>query len=682
MAREGEEEEGVLVYSAQCWRYEIAESATRAHAWCRTGRGVTCELRVCRPAAADEPCRCTLRETQAPGRRVTVPLVRGVVFAVCDSVRYFVLVLGAGVRAGIGLYSRADSEAFARVVCESTHEPAIPLVPGADADAEADTDAVAASPSGSHAAGDTDESEIHGEVPHVEVERTHVRTTRALSRAAPGRPSFSSPADGSTATVSENKKETKEGEDEKDEGEEDKKDEEKGNDDVEQEDKEQEEQEEQEEEEEMVGAARRKKHEEEDFSQARWRRHRKHFFVVSASGKPVYSRYGDEQRLAPFMASLMALVSFVEDAGDALRYFVAGALQVVFLRRGPMLFVVLASTSEHRTDLARELHYMSSQLVSILTATTLTTIFASRADYDLRDLLTATDNLLLDNMCHLLGHDAGYMMGAIEPVPLAPAVRGAVAAALARAACPELLYAFLFCGTRLVQCVRPRRFTLDPVDFHVLVNFIRTSTSERSSRTWTPICLPAFDERGFLHAFVYHVAADTILVLLSTKVDAYYRMAACAQRIEADLAAARVLDALAAAAAHPPLAALAALDQNLQHFVYRSTALRQIVVPALEGPYAAPREQKRLLRVYQKARQETRALAADAPGDAPLPSKVYYKSSRYETVVSFVTQTGELHVAVCPSASKSLALKAAALVLRWVADREKELFIPSFPFWS
>lgn len=679
MTTEGEEEEGVLVYSAQCWRYEVAAGATRAHEWCQTGRGVTCEVRVRQPAGG-APCRCTLRETAGNGTSVSFALVRGAVLAVCDSVRYFVLVPRAGVRVGIGLYSRADGEAFARAVLASTHEPALPLVappvPSPPVEEPAEPDA-------------SDESAIHGEVPRVEVASTHVRTTRALSRATPGwRDKGGGVSGGNCDKDKDDEKEKdksgeRKNEEEKDE-EEEKKEKEPGETSDEEEDDD-DETEEQEEEGDLAAVARRKKHEEEDFSQPRWRRHRKHFFVVSASGKPVYSRYGDEQRLAPFMASLMALGSFVEDAGDALRYFVAGALQVVFLRRGPVLFVVLASTSEHRTDLARALHYMSSQLVSILTATTLAAIFAARADYDLRDLLSPTDHLLLDNMCRLLNHDAGYMLGAIAPVPLAPALRAAVGAALARAAAPELLYALLFCGTRLVQCVRPRRFTLDPVDFHVLANFVRTSTSERSSRTWTPICLPAFDERGFLHALVYHLAPDTILVLLGTNVDAYYRLSDAAARVEAALVAAGALPALAAAAARAPLADLRALDQNLQHFVYRSTALRQIVVPALEGPYAAPREHKRLFRVYQKARQETRALAADVPSyDAasPLPSKVYCKSSRYETVVSFVTQTGELYVAVNPAASKSLALKAAAKVLRWVADNEKELFISPFPVWS
>ena len=33
-----------------------------------------------------------------------------------------------------------------------------------------------------------------------------------------------------------------------------------------------------------------------------------HFFVVSDSGRPIFSRYGDEDRLADFMGIIMGLI--------------------------------------------------------------------------------------------------------------------------------------------------------------------------------------------------------------------------------------------------------------------------------------------------------------------------------------------------------------------------------------
>ena len=52
----------------------------------------------------------------------------------------------------------------------------------------------------------------------------------------------------------------------------------------------------------------------------RWRSRRKHFFVLSAAGKPIYSRYGDDSLISGYMGVIQAIISFFEDNGDALKY--------------------------------------------------------------------------------------------------------------------------------------------------------------------------------------------------------------------------------------------------------------------------------------------------------------------------------------------------------------------------
>lgn len=43
-------------------------------------------------------------------------------------------------------------------------------------------------------------------------------------------------------------------------------------------------------------------------------------FILSLAGKPIYSRYGNEDKLASIMGVMQALVSFVEDDKDELEY--------------------------------------------------------------------------------------------------------------------------------------------------------------------------------------------------------------------------------------------------------------------------------------------------------------------------------------------------------------------------
>jgi hypothetical protein len=52
----------------------------------------------------------------------------------------------------------------------------------------------------------------------------------------------------------------------------------------------------------------------------RWRSRRKHYFVLSSAGKPIYSRYGDDSIISGYMGVIQAIISFFEDNGDTLQY--------------------------------------------------------------------------------------------------------------------------------------------------------------------------------------------------------------------------------------------------------------------------------------------------------------------------------------------------------------------------
>jgi hypothetical protein len=38
---------------------------------------------------------------------------------------------------------------------------------------------------------------------------------------------------------------------------------------------------------------------------------RKHFLIMSEAGKPIYSRYGDEEVISPFFATISAVITKV-----------------------------------------------------------------------------------------------------------------------------------------------------------------------------------------------------------------------------------------------------------------------------------------------------------------------------------------------------------------------------------
>ena len=112
----------------------------------------------------------------------------------------------------------------------------------------------------------------------------------------------------------------------------------------------------------------RRRYDEEDPSAPSWALHKKHVFVLSSAGKPIFSRYGDESLLAPQMGMLQALISFVTDRGDTIRYIKAGAVNIVFIMRGAIYLVAVSSTGETVEHLWRQLGLLHGQIISILTS--------------------------------------------------------------------------------------------------------------------------------------------------------------------------------------------------------------------------------------------------------------------------------------------------------------------------
>lgn len=62
--------------------------------------------------------------------------------------------------------------------------------------------------------------------------------------------------------------------------------------------------------------------------------------------------------------------------------------------------------------------------------------------------------------------------------------------------------------TTLVTLLRPKSHSIHPADLHILLNTLAASSSLRApgSESWLPICLPKFNAKGFVYAFISYFA--------------------------------------------------------------------------------------------------------------------------------------------------------------------------------
>jgi hypothetical protein len=147
---------------------------------------------------------------------------------------------------------------------------------------------------------------------------------------------------------------------------------------------------------------------------------------------------------------------------------------------------------------------------SILTQKSITQIFTTRPTFDLRVLLGGTDRFL-DNLARTMNRNAAFFTNSIQCLNLAYSQRSQIGAIMQSASVKDLLYVrvlsmrdacahsasySILVGSTgagqdlMINLVRPRKFILQPADLHIIMNFITSSSSFRSSESWTPICLP------------------------------------------------------------------------------------------------------------------------------------------------------------------------------------------------
>uniref|UniRef100_A0A0R0H6P7 Vacuolar fusion protein MON1 homolog n=1 Tax=Glycine max TaxID=3847 RepID=A0A0R0H6P7_SOYBN len=444
-----------------------------------------------------------------------------------------------------------------------------------------------------------------------------------------------------------------------------------------------------------------KRHGDEDDASISWRKRKKHFFVLSHSGKPIYSRYGDEHKLAGFSATLQAIISFVENGGDHVKLVRAGKHQVVFLVKGPIYLVCISCTEEPYESLRGQLELIHGQMIVILTKS-VNRCFEKNPKFDMTPLLGGTD-IVFSSLIHSFSWNPATFLHAYTCLPLAYATRQAAGAILQDVADSGVLFAILMCRHKVISLVGAQKASLHPDDMLLLANFVMSSESFRTSEAFSPVCLPRYNALAFLYAYIHFFDDDTYLMLLTTSSDAFYHLKDCRIRIEMVLLKSNVLNevqrSLLDGGMHvedlPPLPRSGSsphLSQHrlpsdspereptcriggvagLWHFIYRSIYLDQYISSEFSSPINTPKQQKRLYRAYQK-------LFASMHDKGIGPHKTQFRrdenyGNKY-FLLCWVTPDFELYAAFDPLADKALAIKTCNRVCQWVKDVENEIFL-------
>jgi vacuolar fusion protein MON1 len=77
-----------------------------------------------------------------------------------------------------------------------------------------------------------------------------------------------------------------------------------------------------------------------------WTRHRKNVLILSSSGKPIWTRHGDDTEIISLMGIIQAIISVHIDSDDPISTIYAREYTLVFELFGPIYLVAISCTGE------------------------------------------------------------------------------------------------------------------------------------------------------------------------------------------------------------------------------------------------------------------------------------------------------------------------------------------------
>lgn len=398
-----------------------------------------------------------------------------------------------------------------------------------------------------------------------------------------------------------------------------------------------------------------------------WYTGKKHVFILSEAGKPIYSRHGKEENIVGLFGVMQALLSCVQDNGDELNCIRTADRLFVFRCRPPLVLVAIAGLDESEEQLSRQLHYLTNQAVFFLTHSHMARLFKNRHNYDLRRQLTGLPKFF-NGIIRFVEEEMSFLLDSTRCVPLPSSLRSEITSTILTHRCPELVFAIVLFERQIVCTVRPKQYSISPQDLHLLMNYVQTGSTRGHGEKWAPCCLPDFNDGGYLYIHDSYISETTniSLVLITNEREQHLNMIECKLRIVDQLTTQKTLERLEAAVSTPFLASDTKIP-NLQHFVYKSKSSQQILTPEYAPPYTAEEDRRalhaRYCKVYDSLHHKDTRLS------------LYYCIGPRDSVLGQLTSNSEIYCTFSPFVTRPVALNSVDKLLKWIRREESRFFI-------
>ncbi|KAI9673966.1 MAG: Vacuolar fusion protein mon1 [Caeruleum heppii] len=443
-----------------------------------------------------------------------------------------------------------------------------------------------------------------------------------------------------------------------------------------------------------------------------WKSRLKHFLILSQAGKPIYTRHGDPSLVSSYIGILQTIISSFQrqdkpNNKDPLRSFTAGSTTFVIVTEGPLHLVAISrDLEESDAQLRNQLDALYMQILSTLTLPVLNQLFSNRPSTDLRKPLQGTAPLLSGLSDTFTRGSPPTLLSALECLKLRKTDRSAINNVLLRLRTPDLLYGLIVAGGRLVSVIRPKRHSLHPGDLQLLFNMLFEADGIKAGggENWIPLCLPGFNKGGYLYMYVSFIgASDSVgdganeengaspqdndsrekedqiaIILISTNKESFYDMQRMRNETIETLTRTALLSKITASiSAGRPQVTDIIPGTAIRHFLYKSKANVQFVMPSYEPDFCTEVARRKLHTLYASLHASLHSQLAPQKlhHRVPFPSSTSTHAIANLSALAYSTPVFELYVVASPSATKAAIAQGANMLVRWARREEERIFI-------
>ena len=246
---------------------------------------------------------------------------------------------------------------------------------------------------------------------------------------------------------------------------------------------------------------------------------KRHYFIMTEGGTPIYSRYGDEIKNCSLLATFSAIITKFtifnneQNTQEKLNYICNENSIIAFLKKGKIVFIALSNKTDSISFLYSQLELLYHQLLSIVTSERMP-ILEEKPSQCGRILSGINESLE-----QIIEYSNNTMVSLLSSYQVLPVENRAKINSI----CQQFIGNALICclitpdAKEIIGLSKSNIINLTFTDMVLIQCLIMSSDSLRNGESWVPICLPGISSEGFLQLYCNFVTTNKFGILYVTE---------------------------------------------------------------------------------------------------------------------------------------------------------------------